>query len=66
MMKTEYLFIPSACIAIFGIYNILKIKKRLNEIEQTLPTMETRIQKVETIALTLPFKYADPKCDIDF
>ena len=57
-MKTEYLFIPSACIAMFGIYNICKLKKRLSEIENLLmPTIESlklynaRLDKIETIAL---------------
>lgn len=55
----KYCFIPSACIALYGIYNIFKIKKRLTEIEKSLPTMETRIKKVEDVATTLPFKYCD-------
>ena len=60
-MKTEYLFIPSACIAMFGIYNICKLKKRLTEMETLLmPTIEslklynTRLDKLET-ALSCEF-----------
>lgn len=62
-MKTEYLFIPSACIAMFGIYNICKLKKRLTEMETLLmPTIEslklynTRLDKLETAFSTCEFE----------
>lgn len=48
MNFTDYIFIPSACIAMYGMYNIFKIKKRLNEIEVILPLIERRFTKIET------------------
>lgn len=38
---TEYLFIPSACMALYGFYNIYKIKQRLRELELMIPTIHS-------------------------
>ena len=46
-MSTEYFFIPSAFVALYGIYNIYKIKQRLRSIEIMLPTM--KVSDFETI-----------------
>ena len=67
----EYLLIPSACMAVVGFYNIFKLTRRVCEIEKTLMDAVTRHAKrldaVEKLSLTLPFKYIpDPDDDCDF